>query len=138
MSTKEELAAAVAAAKAALATAESALKAFDTSPENNVFATLEEAEGVLEDRMRDWAFRDCEGAHNCGADEYTQESSSWTASTTWQPPSLNTTATTRRTTTSTAAISASRQSKPRRKPSNPTPPLHQGPGHEIAPLPLWG
>ena len=73
MSTKEELAAAVAAAKAALVNAESALEAFDTSPENNVFATLEEAEGVLEDRMRDWAFRDCEGAHNCGADEYTQE-----------------------------------------------------------------
>ncbi len=73
MSTKEELAAAVVAAKAALATAESALDAFDTSPENNVFATLEEAEGVLEDRMCDWAFRDCEGAHNCGQDQYTQE-----------------------------------------------------------------
>ena len=73
MSTKEELAAAVAAAKAALATAESALEAFDTSPENNVFATLEEAEGVLEDRLSGWAFQDCEGAHNCGADKYTQE-----------------------------------------------------------------
>ena len=73
MSTKEELAAAVAAAKAALATAESALKAFDTSPENNVFATLEEAAGVLEERLDGWAFEDCQGAYNVGRDEYTQE-----------------------------------------------------------------
>ena len=73
MSTKEELAAAVAAAKAALVNAESALEAFDASPENNVFATLEEAEGVLEGRMRARAFSDCEGAHNCGQDQYTQE-----------------------------------------------------------------
>ena len=73
MSTKEELAAAVAAAKAALATAESALEAFDTSPENNVFATLEEAAGVLEERLDGWAFEDCQGAHNVGRDEYTQE-----------------------------------------------------------------
>lgn len=73
MSTKEELVQAVLNAKQALAAAEVALEAFDTAPENNVFATLEEAESVLEDRLRQQAFQDCEGAHNCGNDEYEQE-----------------------------------------------------------------
>lgn len=73
MTTKAELEFAVQAARGALAGAELALAEFDSSPDNNVFATVGEAESKLEDRLRDQAFNDCEGAHNCGADEYKQE-----------------------------------------------------------------
>ena len=38
-----------------------------------MFATLEEAAGVLEERLDGWAFEDCQGAYNVGRDEYTQE-----------------------------------------------------------------
>jgi hypothetical protein len=71
--TKEELQAAVTVARKTLADAEDALLAFDALPENNVFASLYDAEGALEDRLRNEAFKDCEGAGNCGDDEYTQE-----------------------------------------------------------------
>lgn len=73
MATKEELTQLVVAAKAALAVAEANLEVFDTLPENNVFSSVLDAEMELEDRLRDQAFRDCEGAHNCGDDEYKQE-----------------------------------------------------------------
>lgn len=73
MATKEELTKLVVAAKAALEVAEANLEAFDTLPENNVFSSVLDAEMELEGRLRDQAFRDCEGAHNCGADEYKQE-----------------------------------------------------------------
>jgi len=59
-------------AEAALVAANAALDDFDSAPEQNVFASLEAA-GVLEDRLRDRAFQDCEGAGNCGDDTYTQE-----------------------------------------------------------------
>ena len=70
---KDALTANIAAARKALADAEAALSAFIASPENNVFASLEEAEGVLEDRLLGEAHEACEGSYNCGADSYTQE-----------------------------------------------------------------
>lgn len=71
--TKEELQTTVTQAEAALTAAKAELEAFDGLPENNVFPTLEDAEGELEDRLRGQAHADCEGSYNCGADEYTQE-----------------------------------------------------------------
>lgn len=71
--TKENLEASVKEARAALQSAEKDLAEFIASAENNVFGSVEEASGVLEDRLRDQAFNDCEGAGNCGADKYTQE-----------------------------------------------------------------
>lgn len=70
---KEELQQAVQEAKQKLFEAESALEDFMSSAENNVFASLEDAEHQLENRLRNQAFEDCEGAGNCGAEEYFQE-----------------------------------------------------------------
>lgn len=64
---------AISKAKSDLANAEAAYIAFQASPEQNVFASMEEAEGVLEDRLRDQAYEDCQGAYNCGADTYVQD-----------------------------------------------------------------
>lgn len=72
MSSREELELAVKAAEAALAAAQLALYQFDTSIENNVYSSLEEAEGEIEDKLLQEAFEDCQGAYNCGAPEYTQ------------------------------------------------------------------
>lgn len=69
----EQLKQDVEAAKVALAAAEQALASFEASPDQNVFPSLDEAESVLEDRMRGWAFDDCQGAYNVGADVYEQE-----------------------------------------------------------------
>lgn len=41
--------------------------------ENNVFASIEDAEASLYKRLLGEACQDCEGSYNCGADEYTQE-----------------------------------------------------------------
>lgn len=71
--TKEELQLNIDAARAQLAEAETALAAFVAAPENNVFASVEEASDELEERLSGQARDDCQGAHNCGADEYTQE-----------------------------------------------------------------
>ena len=73
MTTKEELRAAVKVAEQALATAQNAVAEFDDLPENNVYATLDEAAADLEDKLRDLAHKDCEGEHNCGASTYTRE-----------------------------------------------------------------
>jgi len=69
----EQLKQNVETAKASLAAAEQALTAFESAPEQNVFPSLEEAEGVLEERMQGFAFDDCQGAYNRGQDEYEQE-----------------------------------------------------------------
>lgn len=73
MATKEELQAAVSAAEIALKDARAALEEWDSLAENNVFPTLDEALSTIEDKLRSQAHEDCEGAHNCGLDEYTQE-----------------------------------------------------------------
>ena len=41
-------------------------------PENNVYPSLEDAEYKIESILSDQAFDDCEGAGNCGAEEYRQ------------------------------------------------------------------
>jgi len=73
MASKEELETVVAQARASLEAAEAELAAFESKAENHVYASTEEAEGVLEELLRDRAFEDCQGAGNCGADEYRQE-----------------------------------------------------------------
>jgi hypothetical protein len=73
MNMKEQLIENVSAARDALNAANQALFDFERSPENNTFPTVADAESVLEDRLRGWAFEDCEGAGNCGLDKYTQE-----------------------------------------------------------------
>ncbi len=70
---KESLQQSIDAARAQLAEAEAALAAFVAAPENNVFASLDEASAELEERLSGQAREDCEGAYNCGADEYSQE-----------------------------------------------------------------
>lgn len=71
MITKIELESAVKEAQLALNAANDALRDFTLSAENNVYATLDEAESAAEDILRDMAFADCEGAGNCGLDTYT-------------------------------------------------------------------
>lgn len=48
------------------------LDAFETSPYNNVFASLADA-GILESRLKARAHNDCEGAGNYGLEVYEQE-----------------------------------------------------------------
>lgn len=63
----------VVAAKYALLKAEDDLAAAIAAPENNIFATMEDAENKLEGRLSNMAAFDCEGAGNCGNDKYEQE-----------------------------------------------------------------
>lgn len=69
---REDLVAAVKSAKLALAFAESELTEFDEAPENNRYATLDDAY-ELEEVLRDRAYEDCQGAYNVGDSEYRQE-----------------------------------------------------------------
>jgi hypothetical protein len=73
MSTREELTAAIAVAQAKLTEAKGALAAFEAKAENNVFETIEKAAYKVEAMLESRAHQDCEGSHNCGRDEYTQE-----------------------------------------------------------------
>jgi hypothetical protein len=62
----------IADAKKSMRDAERALYDFESLPENNVYATVEDA-GELEDILREQAAEDCEGSHNIGNDEYRRE-----------------------------------------------------------------
>jgi len=73
MNTKETLQQAVKDAQEALNAAQSALYAFETSAENNVFESIKAACRKLETTLLDRAHEDCEGSYNCGDEEYTQE-----------------------------------------------------------------
>lgn len=73
MSTRKELTAAITAAQANLTAAQDALKVFEAKAENNVFESLEKAAYKVEGMLERRAHQDCEGSHNCGQDEYTQE-----------------------------------------------------------------
>lgn len=73
MTTRKELEDIIAQCKVNLELAEANLYKFDTLAENNVFESLEIAEGKLEDMLRKRAHEDCEGAYNQGDEEYTQE-----------------------------------------------------------------
>lgn len=68
--TKDELQKNVDDATAALSAANLALGEFEAKAENNVFSTIEDAMSKLEDEIESEAFQDCEGAHNCGNEEY--------------------------------------------------------------------
>lgn len=70
---KEKLEQDIADAKRALQDAEAALLLWTKKAENNVFATLEDAEGEVEEMLRGRAHEDCEGSYNCGAEVYDQE-----------------------------------------------------------------
>lgn len=69
---KEEITARLQAAQQAVAAIQTELDEFDSKAENNVFASLDEARYKVEDMLGGRAFQDCEGAHNCGQEEYTQ------------------------------------------------------------------
>lgn len=73
MTTKQELEASVANAKASLANAEAALQAFNDAPENNRFDNLDDALAQVEDDLRGQAYDDCQGAYNCGNDTYSKD-----------------------------------------------------------------
>jgi hypothetical protein len=73
MTTRTELEDLVKQCKINLGLAEANLYKFDTLAENNVFESLDVAEAKLEDMLRERAHEDCEGAYNCGNDEYRQE-----------------------------------------------------------------
>lgn len=73
MDTKQTLIDDVKAAQAALTKAQAALANFDALAENNVFASLDEAIGVIEDKLLSQASNDCEGSYNCGDETYSQE-----------------------------------------------------------------
>lgn len=70
--TLDELKANVEAAKTALHKAEAALSKFQSFAENNVFSSLEEAVSKLRRVLEYRAAEVCEGAGNCGAEEYDQ------------------------------------------------------------------
>lgn len=69
---KEKLMEAVKTAKTTYDAAVRALSDFESDPRQHVYATLEEAEGYLEEALRDRAHADCEGSYNCGDSEYRQ------------------------------------------------------------------
>lgn len=73
MTNKQDLEKAVKDARTNLESAESALAAFEASPENNRFDDLDTALGKIEDALRHEAYEDCQGAYNCGNDTYTRE-----------------------------------------------------------------
>ena len=72
MNTRIELQSRINAAQDALSAAMTAIDDFNRLPENNVFASLEDADADLEYELADRAREDCEGAGNCGQPEYRQ------------------------------------------------------------------
>lgn len=73
MKTKEQLLLNIKTCEEALLAADTELNEFVDAPENNVFATLGEAERELKKRLREKAHDACEGSYCCGDDEYKQE-----------------------------------------------------------------
>jgi hypothetical protein len=69
---RQALVANVTDAAALLVKANADLYAFDARPNNNVFATLAEAERRIENDLSNEASEDCEGAGNCGNETYTR------------------------------------------------------------------
>jgi hypothetical protein len=73
MTDRAELEAAISSAKSLLRDAEFNLSEFEARAENNVFETLEDADGKIEDKLLAEAHADCEGSYNCGDESYTQD-----------------------------------------------------------------
>lgn len=59
-------------AKDAFETATALVEEAEALPENNVYLTLEEASYKVEDKLEIQAFNDCEGAGECGLEQYRQ------------------------------------------------------------------
>lgn len=70
---KQTLMTKVKEAKDNLDIANKALFDFEAKAENNVFATMREAELKIHRKLEAEAHNDCEGAGNCGAESYQQE-----------------------------------------------------------------
>lgn len=70
--TKEWYKTKIAALQAEIGTITTKLEAIDSDIDNNVFASHNEAELRLTCRFEEVARQDCEGSHNCGAEEYAQ------------------------------------------------------------------
>ena len=70
MNTRQDLVNGVLVATVALQVAKKALADFDSLPENNVFESMELAEARIQNVLLREAKNDCEGANNCGVDEY--------------------------------------------------------------------
>jgi hypothetical protein len=70
---KQQLEQAIKNAKADLASAERALADWEEKPENNVFATMEDATATIEEALCGRASDDCEGSYNCGDSEYRRQ-----------------------------------------------------------------
>lgn len=73
MKTKEQLEQKIQDCEKALLAANIELNEFINAPENNVFATLNDAVRELKKRLREYASDACEGSHCFGEDEYEQE-----------------------------------------------------------------
>lgn len=73
MTKKDKLIVAIAKAEQILDAARAELHEFDCLPENNTFDDLDTAAGTIEDKLLNFATQDCEGSHNRGNDEYSQE-----------------------------------------------------------------
>jgi hypothetical protein len=71
--TKDELLENIKIAQKQLDEANAKFVEFETSIENNVFASLNEAESTLERLLEYRARAACEGSYNCGLDQYTQK-----------------------------------------------------------------
>lgn len=70
--TRQELKSAIEAARLDVAVAQKALDDFEQLAENNVYASMKEAE-ALEEVLGGRASDDCEGSYNCGSPIYEQE-----------------------------------------------------------------
>ncbi len=70
---KEELKAKVKALQTEIAGLEKQIEEFDSAPEQNIFDSLEDAEGQITDRFSDIAHEQCEGAGNSGQPEFKQK-----------------------------------------------------------------
>ena len=69
---RQELKAAIEAAKLDVAAAQKALDDFEQLAENNVYASMRDA-GILDEVLAGRAREDCEGSYNCGSPIYEQE-----------------------------------------------------------------
>lgn len=70
---KKEMKAKVKALQAEIAVLETQIEEFDSSPEQNIFESLDKAANQITDRFKDIAHQQCEGAGNCGSPEFKQK-----------------------------------------------------------------
>lgn len=73
MTTKEYYLGVIKEAEKTIAAANDAIQAIESAPENNVYATLKDAEHAIHGRFYSIAEQACEGSYCVGEPEYTQE-----------------------------------------------------------------